>query len=174
MIDIGLTNDEFQRAQPLATHISRTFSHYRRERQPVPDYMFTLRDNLRVFLGRFPHLRDDPGPHSYHRLKGGCARYDGNENLPGADHTFFWRTKGMRGPIVVTTFPYHWSDDMHAQAWTFALVHGLQLEVRPPDVPDLWFPGQTIPVVWARANVDWRQPAATDCQSPVSRNRRRL
>jgi hypothetical protein len=162
MIDIGLTDDERRRATPLALHVARAFGHARRRRTQVPDHVLEQRDNLRIFLARFPGLRYDPGPVSYHRLKGGRARHDGDESLPGADHTFFWRAKGLPGPIVATTFPHRWDDHTHAAAWRFALAHDLRLEVRPSDVPDLWLPGKTTPVVWSRGGVDWRRAVATE------------
>lgn len=159
MIDIGLSQEERRRAAPLANHIARTFSECRRKRQPVYDYVLARRDNLRTFLTRFPHLRYDPGICSYLRLMGKHARAGWVERLPGEDHTFFWRTKGVRGPIVATTFPYAWGDETNAEAEAFARAHGLRLEVRPPDVPDLWYPGWTVPIVWSRGGIDWRTPA---------------
>lgn len=162
MLNIGLTADERRRAAPLANYIAAAFGDCRRRGRPVEDYVLARRDNLRVFLARFPHLRYAPRVFSYFQLMGKHGRLPRWLRLPGADHTFYWRTKGLRGPIVATTFPYYWDDETNEQAEAFAQAHGLRLEVRPADVPDLWVPERTIPVVWSRGCVDWRNPHRTE------------
>lgn len=120
----------------------------------LPGHLFDRLVNLRAFLDRWPRL-EWTSAWQHWQLAGRMPRA-GDAPLPGADHASYWRVRWVRGPILATTFPYHWTADMHAEAQSFAARHGLAFEVRPADVPDLWFPGRTVPVIWSRAGLDWR------------------
>jgi hypothetical protein len=147
-----ITRKHRERAGDWITGGLRTLMHCYLDGRPVAPQAAAVR-NLRTFLDRFPRLTIADRAHCARHLAGrGCPD---TESLPGSDHTAFWRVPG-RGVIAATTFPYHWCDDTDAAARVFAARYGLRLEVQPPDVPDMYFPGSTVPVVWSRAGVDWR------------------
>lgn len=150
---------------PLASTLSLIRLHQRdNPRADLPAHLLARLINLLAFLDRWPRLE---WSHAWqHWQLAGKLPRAGNAALPGSDHTAFWRVAWVRGPIVATTFPYRWTDDMHAEAQAFAARHGLAVEVRPSDMPDLWMPGQTVPVVWSRAGIDWRQLAASAPGAP--------
>lgn len=112
-----------------------------------------------TFLRRFPRLTEGSGRAHSNWLLGKPIR-DWRIDFPGADHTFCWKAPGVRGGLIVTTFPYRPAWEPHREAAEqFAVQRGLTLEVDPPDVPDLWAPPHTLPIVWSRAGVDWRSIA---------------
>jgi hypothetical protein len=121
-----------------------------------PAYLTQRARNAVCFLERWPRL-EWSAAWQHWQLAGKMPRYTGQLRLPGEDHASYWRVSGVRGPIMATAFSYHWDEATHAAALEFARAHGLHVEVQPADVPDMWFPGQTVPVIWSRAGLDWRQ-----------------
>ena len=88
--------------------------------------------------------------------------------FPGQDHAFYWRVKGLRGPVVCTMFPCRGTiqneedqtiEDCCKDMFWFAEKFGFAVEIEPSDVRDFYYPGSTIPIVWSKAGRDWRQIA---------------
>jgi hypothetical protein len=121
-------------------------------------------ENLHAFLATFPCLIEskacEPG-----QLLGKRPSYAATNQFPGQDHTFYWRVKGCRGPILCTTFPYGLAAgnagvaSKRAEMVSYADKHGFSVEFAPQDVPDIWYPGSTTPVAWSKKGVDWRRRA---------------
>jgi hypothetical protein len=117
-------------------------------------------ENLHAFLLAFPRLiesrADEPA-----QLLGKPPTYSSAHSLhafPLQDHSFYWRVRGVRGPVLCATYPYeHASNDTcRAEMIRYVDTDGFVVEVAPPDLPDLWYPGRTIPIAWSRRGVDWR------------------
>jgi hypothetical protein len=118
-------------------------------------------ENLHTFLSAFPYLIGSKARQPA-QILGKFPSYYGLGPLsefPLEDHTFYWRVKGLRGPVLCTTFPYGHDDDEEdrAEMARYAEAHGFVVEIAPPDLPDLWYPGGgTIPIAWSKRGVDWR------------------
>ena len=152
-----LTTDHHRRGGAVLAHALATIRAHQRDRpgDDLPAYALARLVNVCDFLEHWPLLQWTPAWQHW-QLAGKMPRPWGDVHLPGADHTSYWRVRGVRGPILACTFPYAWGERQHAEALRFAELRGLLLEVRPVDVPDLWNPGATVPIVWSRGGVDWR------------------
>lgn len=146
-----LTADEKKRAGKLVSRKRETGDYWSRRGSEGARHWYEAADNVVAFIRRFPHLAL--------ATRGEWPIFNGSHGhrdefaFPCLDHTYFWRRTGVRGPVVMTTFPYHVDPSAmqaHADRYEFTV------EIEPPDVPDLWYPGTTIPVVWSRRGVDWR------------------
>jgi hypothetical protein len=123
--------------------------------------------NLHAFLSAFPCLEISQafeplqllGKHPTHGYGRGLSAF------PFQDHTYYWRVKGYRGPVLCTTHPYNMRGttrrvlEDQETIFKYADEHGFAVEIEPPDCADIWYPGSTTPIAWSKRGVDWRSLA---------------
>jgi hypothetical protein len=180
VIEIAGINEEtrtnhVRRARNVVEWREKYFHDVLRKYGPDAKYVCECRQalkNFHAFLSAFPCLEISRAFEPL-QLLGKHPSYGYGRGLsafPFQDHTYYWRVKGFRGPLLCTTHPYNMRGATRLKdqetIFKFADEHGFTVEIEPPDVPDIWYPGSTTPIAWSKRGVNWRSLARHGAEVP--------